>query len=216
MLATSSSGSPARCAGVWAAATCAAAALGAWLAGVLLSVRSGAASGPPRFEDLLTATCAAAALAATCWLWVLATAVVAEALGGRRRVPGTPAWLRRLVLASCGVAAAAGAMAPAHATPGDVHQDRARPSAVVAGLPYPDRATALPGDGALARGPLRVSRPGAGRTVVVRPDDTLWAIAAEHLGEGERWPEVYELNRGRIGADPDLITPGLRLRLPVP
>jgi hypothetical protein len=199
---------------VWSAATLAAVVLNAWLASLLLAVRPGVASGMA-FEELLTAACAAAALGATCWLWLLATALVIEALGGRPRVPGAPAWLRRLVLAACGVAAAAGAVAPAQATPGDLHQDRTGPSAVVAGLPYPDRATALPGEGRLAFGPLRTHRPDTGRTVVVRAGDTLWSIAAAHLGAGDRWPEVYALNRGRIGADPDLIVPGLRLRLPV-
>ncbi len=55
---------------------------------------------------------------------------------------------------------------------------------------------------------------------VVEPGDTLRGIAARLLGDEARWPELFDLNRGtarvdgRVFADPDLIWPGLRLRLP--
>ncbi|PZS37068.1 MAG: hypothetical protein DLM58_00210 [Pseudonocardiales bacterium] len=59
------------------------------------------------------------------------------------------------------------------------------------------------------------------RTVVVRPGDSLWAIAAAHLGPGvapgrtaAAWPRWYSANRAVIGADPDLIRPGQQLRPP--
>ena len=57
--------------------------------------------------------------------------------------------------------------------------------------------------------------------VVVRPGDTLWAIARFRLGPGagttsvarevDRW---YRLNDDVIGDDPDLIHPGQRLTAP--
>lgn len=56
----------------------------------------------------------------------------------------------------------------------------------------------------------------------VRPGDTLWDISAEHLGDGARFPEVFDLNAGvlqpdgRTLTDPDLIQPGWRLTLPIP
>jgi hypothetical protein len=56
--------------------------------------------------------------------------------------------------------------------------------------------------------------------VVVAPGDTLSEIAEDHLGSDERWAEVFELNRNRAQnaggtlTDPDLIRPGLTLRLP--
>lgn len=50
--------------------------------------------------------------------------------------------------------------------------------------------------------------------VTVRQGDTLSAIAAEHLGDPDRWPEVHALNAGRI-TDPDLIRPGWVLKVPL-
>ncbi len=59
-----------------------------------------------------------------------------------------------------------------------------------------------------------------GTYLVVRPDDTLWDIAEETLGDPYRWPELFELNAGREQPDgrwlrkPDLIRPGWRIALP--
>ena len=56
-------------------------------------------------------------------------------------------------------------------------------------------------------------------TVVVRPGDTLRKIAMQHLGDENRWPEIYEVNRGVVQADgraltdPDLIHIGWVLRI---
>ncbi len=49
-------------------------------------------------------------------------------------------------------------------------------------------------------------------TYRVRRGDTLGAIAQQVLGNANRWPEIYALNRDRI-ARPALILPGLQLRL---
>ncbi|MFW5463063.1 LysM peptidoglycan-binding domain-containing protein [Knoellia sp. CPCC 206453] len=63
--------------------------------------------------------------------------------------------------------------------------------------------------------------PSTDREVVVHRGDTLWSIAARHLGPqasdaeiAREWPRWFDLNRGLIGEDPDLILPGQILRVP--
>lgn len=54
--------------------------------------------------------------------------------------------------------------------------------------------------------------------VTVRRGDTLWSIAAAHLGRGatdaevaREWPRWYAANEASIGVDPDVIQPGTQL-----
>ena len=47
----------------------------------------------------------------------------------------------------------------------------------------------------------------------IEKGDTLWAIATDHLGNGARYPEIFEANREVI-KDPDLIYPGQQIRIP--
>ena len=47
----------------------------------------------------------------------------------------------------------------------------------------------------------------------IQSGDTLWAIASKHLGDGNRYPEIFEANREVI-QDPDLIFPGQKIRIP--
>jgi nucleoid-associated protein YgaU len=64
-------------------------------------------------------------------------------------------------------------------------------------------------------------------TVAVEAGDCLWTIAAEALAAtigsepsnaavADEWPRWYALNRAAIGADPDLLLPGMLLRAPAP
>ena len=57
--------------------------------------------------------------------------------------------------------------------------------------------------------------PTARRTYLVVAGDTLFGIAESQLGDGNRWPQVFALNRDEI-ADPDVIFPGQVLELPDP
>ena len=63
--------------------------------------------------------------------------------------------------------------------------------------------------------------PGPDRAVVVRPGDSLWRIAAQHLRPSapdrriaEEWPRWYAANRSVIGTDPDHIVAGQVLTSP--
>ena len=173
-----------RCLAVWLAAT----AVSAGLVTVLLPVALTPAS---RFDELLVRTCAIAGSLVAAWLWVVTTAVAVEARRGRSRVP-VPAAVRRVLLASCGAARGGAAPQPAVAVG----------AAARAGLPRPPR----PQGGA--------APPRTGSSLTVHPGDTLWSLAEDHLGSGDRWPEIYALNRAVVGADPDVIQPAQRLRLP--
>jgi nucleoid-associated protein YgaU len=57
--------------------------------------------------------------------------------------------------------------------------------------------------------------------VVVARGDTLWDIAARHLGRrastaqvAAEWPRWHAINRATIGPNPNLIFPGQRLTPP--
>ena len=59
------------------------------------------------------------------------------------------------------------------------------------------------------------------RAVVVRPGDSLWSVSEERLGPNasprsvmKGAERIHELNRARIGADPNLILVGQKLLLP--
>ena len=63
---------------------------------------------------------------------------------------------------------------------------------------------------------------GRSRSCLVRPGDSLWKIAERELGSGEKWREIFELNKGRQFPDgrtltkPRLIHPNWLLWLPDP
>lgn len=52
------------------------------------------------------------------------------------------------------------------------------------------------------------------RTYRVVPGDCLWYIAQRFLGNGARWPEIYNMNRAVVGGNPNLIFPGQIFRIP--
>ena len=83
-------------------------------------------------------------------------------------------------------------------------------------IPMQDAGTTNRGDSAAPdRQPNQLSE-----TRVVEPGDTLWTITQEHLGQNkspdliyQEVGRIYELNRERIGNNPDLILPGQELLL---
>lgn len=136
--------------------------------------------------------------------WVLLTVLLALVHAPAPLVRAvTPRLLRRALFVG---AAGALALSPVHAdravTP--AHHD-------LTGLRLPDRPIAMP------------PRVDHGRpTVVVRPGDTLWAIAARSLPTGATTSQIAEAcarwhaaNRDVIGDNPNLIFPAQRLTPPL-
>ena len=89
------------------------------------------------------------------------------------------------------------------------------------GRPVPGGATPPPVmtlTAAQQHAPAQAASPSAWYRV--KEGDNLWDIAADHLGDGEKWHEIYALNEGRPQpggqelTDPGLIEPGWTLRLP--
>lgn len=114
----------------------------------------------------------------------------------------------------------------------DVGDDRLRlpdpgwPSASPVALPAPTWTPQRPPAprrhhvdvGTVAVAPIRGHEPAP---VVVRRGDTLWSIAARHLGAGatdadvaREWPRWWRANRAVVRADPDLLLPGQVLAPP--
>ncbi|MFI7523780.1 BTAD domain-containing putative transcriptional regulator [Micromonospora globbae] len=132
------------------------------------------------------------------------------------RVPGPLQGLTAALLGATAVSTAAAAT-PAQA-------------GAPAGTAVEDTHSAGPsGPGATADGELAAARTDPSRqvadaprtTYTVRRGDTLSSIAQGCLGDADRWPEIFALNRGTrfpgVGGvlrDPDLIYPGWTLDLP--
>jgi nucleoid-associated protein YgaU len=76
---------------------------------------------------------------------------------------------------------------------------------------FPGQVLKLPGGDAPA--PAPAPAPAAPATVTVQPGQTLGRIAAETLGDANRWREIFDANRDQI-SNPNLIFPGMVLRVP--
>ncbi len=166
--------------------------------------------------DLLLSHAAVIALAgAVCWMLLLLGCLLLEAASEGRlrpaRLLGCPERWRVALVGAMLVALGA---APAHAEPVGTPLTRS-----LEGLPLPDRTVDAP------RLRVPASRPprSPATRYRVRAGDSLWRIARARLGPraspldvAAYVAAVHRVNRVRIGADPDLIHPGLELRLPSP
>jgi hypothetical protein len=134
----------------------------------------------------------------------------------------TPAVMRRAAQLALGLAVVAGPVpvaSAANATPGPTRlvatsealflPDVARPG-------WTESANTAPS----TREDAVRERP-EGKTTVVVPGDCLWTIAATSLGPdasnaeiAAEWPRWYAANRQVIGADPNLLLPGMVLGAP--
>jgi nucleoid-associated protein YgaU len=55
---------------------------------------------------------------------------------------------------------------------------------------------------------------GTTKTYTVKAGDTLSDIAQSEMGDAKRWPELYAANKDAVGDNPDMIHPGLELKIP--
>lgn len=159
------------------------------------------------FDGLLARGATIALLVAAAWAIVVVAAVALEArTQGRIRLArhtGCPARVR-LWLLGLFVALFTG-VAPAQASDaGSGPGPTTTIDAALDGLPLPDRAVG-----------------GATAVVVVRPGDSLWAIAraglprtADEASVVRTVAALHALNHRTIGPDPDLIRPGQHLVFP--
>jgi hypothetical protein len=131
----------------------------------------------------------------------------------RTIAPEPPAPRRRglaLAVAAAAVLLLAGALVALRGPRGDAASSaeaRAAPPAPAAVPSLPSAAETAPA------APERPAAAAAPSDVEVVRGDTLWRLSAEHLGDPLLWPRVHDANRAAI-ADPDLIFPGQRLRMP--
>lgn len=168
------------------------------------------------------------------WLGVVVALTAGAALPGHtgrltravgRRI--APTAVRRVVAVALGMSAVAGVVGapPAAAAPGFVSLLAApSPDWAAAASPDLDWVGLEPAGAAIA--PTGIPTPAPDPVgVVVQPGDSLWSIAADDLTRSlgrppseadvaRAWPAWWTANREAVGADPDLVHPGLQLSPP--
>lgn len=217
--------------------------LSAWLAAEALRAWS-AWSGPGQAVDAAVVAAAAGAGAVVAG-WLALGALVSGAFvlaGSTHRPVLVPVPLHRCVALVLGVALAAATLDPAWTPTGPGEEaapvrstaaETAEPAGSLGGAPDPGwrpleaptpspRTVTEPIDPLLLGGSRTATLSGAlTEPVTVHRGDTLWDLAARHLGgratDAEiavEWPRWYAANREAIGPDPDLLVPGQQLAPP--
>ena len=130
----------------------------------------------------------------------------------------------RLVTAALLLFTAGGALSPAFAHGGPPRASHTVSSVVPSGHGGGQQGPQPPPP-QLVRPPTVAQAPDAGKIYVVKPPEgryheSLWEIAENHLGDGRRYAEIYEMNKDRVQPDgcrltiACLIRPGWILRMP--
>jgi hypothetical protein len=82
-------------------------------------------------------------------------------------------------------------------------------------LVIPKRPGAEPKVASKARSAASTKKPSSSsKSYTVASGDTFYGIASRMLGDGSRWPELYELNKTTVGGNPDRLKLGMVLQLP--
>jgi Bacterial transcriptional activator domain len=154
------------------------------------------------------------------WCVLVEIKAAVSNVGVPSRVPlagATQSAAHRLVTAALLLFTAAAALAPAVASPGP---PRPAPSISAQVTPGVAQNTELTTNQAPAQ-----AAPNADKAYLVQPPvgrfhESLWEIAQNHLGDGRRYREIFELNKGRVQPDgtkltiASLIRPGWMLLMP--
>ena len=157
------------------------------------------------------------------WCVLVEVKAAVSNVGVPSRVPlagATQSAAHRLVTAALLLFTAAAALAPAVASPGPP-----RPASSISAQVTPGVAqnTELTTNQAADAPPQ--AAPNADKAYLVQPPvgrfhESLWEIAQNHLGDGRRYREIFELNKGRVQPDgtkltiASLIRPGWMLLMP--
>lgn len=212
--------------------------------------RSSARDQSMAFEDLLGFVVNTAGLIIVAW-WILSllialTSAVLERAGNGRAAEITgnfsPLFMRRLALAAVGLQLLGAPLA--HAATDTADPQWSPTSASAAAAVWAPTQHAAPGASASTGGtdprwkpaaPLvspgqLAAQPGSARrqsvdedgTVTVVAGDSLWSIAARHLGGSAasdleiamEWPRWYQANKAVVGDNPEVLLPGQVLRPP--
>lgn len=198
-------------------------------------------------EGLVGVAASAVGLFVLLW-WIVAFcgAVAAELLargghhrGALRAGRFSPAFMRKLAVTVLGLQLVTAPIAQAYAAAPErtsavkqvqTDEEAAGYSPLWAATEAPQifepqwRPTAPPaGAGLLVKANREAAPTGGGRTaeVVVQPGDSLWSIAARHLGPmasdaavAKAWPQWFAANKHAIGENPDVLLPGQVLQAP--
>ncbi|WP_431472930.1 LysM peptidoglycan-binding domain-containing protein [Ornithinimicrobium sp. W1665] len=151
-------------------------------------------------------------------VWAALTlSILVEAVSALRgvRPPKLPALslpqsgMRPLVVAALAlfIAAPGGTVPAATAAPAPVSAP-----AVTASAPVTTEAHTAPAP--VTPVPAATTEQEPTHSYVVRPGDTLWSIAAQHLGSGHDYHRIVDLNPERLAGGADWVTPGMVLHLP--
>jgi Bacterial transcriptional activator domain len=157
------------------------------------------------------------------WCVLVEIKAAVSNVGVPSRVPlagATQSAAHRLVTATLLLFTAAAALAPAIASPGPP-----RPATSISAQVTPGVAQNTELATNQAPDPPPQAAPNADKAYLVQPPvgrfhESLWEIAQNHLGDGRRYREIFELNQGRVQPDgtkltiASLIRPGWMLLMP--
>ena len=147
------------------------------------------------------------------WL-ILAAAILAELAARARgvsapRLPRGMRWAQgvaRTLVAAAVLTFAAATPSMAHAAPAPAATSISHTTPAAA--PLPEAAPTAPGDTPAA------SAYAGWVDYQVQRGDTMWSIAQQRLGAGEKYREIAAANRGVLGDQPGFLQPGWTLRVP--